>query len=129
MTSARALLACLALATTEANAEPVDVELVLAVDVSESMDRDEFCRPARRLCPALRDPAFIRAALSTTHKAPSILPLSSRGRSFIVFCGTRSQVRWRQLRKIDRVLSRGTGNAGRLAWFTNVWRTISGLSS
>ena len=42
MTSARALLACLALATTEANAEPVDVELVLAVDVSESMDRDEF---------------------------------------------------------------------------------------
>ena len=64
MTSVRALLACLALATTEANAEPVDVELVLAVDVSESMDRDEFAVQRAGYVRALRDPAFIRAALS-----------------------------------------------------------------
>ena len=64
MTAVRALLACLALATTEANAEAVDVELVLAVDVSESMDRDEFAVQRAGYVRALRDPAFIRAARS-----------------------------------------------------------------
>lgn len=61
---ARAALACLAFAIAGAHAEPVDVELVLAVDVSESMDRDEFAIQRAGYVRALRDPAFIAAAQS-----------------------------------------------------------------
>jgi hypothetical protein len=64
MIAAQVVLACLALAATEAHAEPVDVELVLAVDVSESMDRDEFAIQRAGYVRALRDPAFIAAAQS-----------------------------------------------------------------
>jgi Protein of unknown function (DUF1194) len=64
MIAARIMLACLVFAITKASAEPVDVELVLAVDVSESMDRDEFAVQRAGYVRALRDPAFIRAARS-----------------------------------------------------------------
>jgi Protein of unknown function (DUF1194) len=67
MIAVRIVLACLALAIAQANAEPVDVELVLAVDVSESMDRDEFAVQRAGYVRALRDPVFIRAA----HSGPS----------------------------------------------------------
>lgn len=64
MITAKAFLACLAFATAEAHAEPVDVELVLAVDVSESMDPNEFAIQRAGYVQALRDPAFIAAARS-----------------------------------------------------------------
>jgi hypothetical protein len=64
MIAARTVLACLAFAVAEAHAEPVDVELVLAVDVSESMDRDEFAIQRAGYAAALRHPGFIRAVLS-----------------------------------------------------------------
>jgi hypothetical protein len=54
----------LALTAAPAEAVPVDVELVLAVDVSESMDRQEFAVQRAGYVEALRDPAFIRAARS-----------------------------------------------------------------
>ncbi|MET0575015.1 MAG: DUF1194 domain-containing protein [Mesorhizobium sp.] len=64
MISARAVLACLVFAAAEARAEPVDVELVLAVDVSESMDREEFAIQRAGYVAALRAPDFIAAARS-----------------------------------------------------------------
>lgn len=42
-------------------AEPVDVELVLAVDISRSMDAEEFALQRAGYVAALRDPDFIRA--------------------------------------------------------------------
>ncbi len=54
----------LALAAAPAHATPVDVELVLAVDVSESMDGQEFAIQRAGYVEALRDPAFVRAARS-----------------------------------------------------------------
>lgn len=51
-------------AVCRADGIPVDVELVLAVDVSESMDPDEFAVQRTGYVAALRDPDFIRAALS-----------------------------------------------------------------
>jgi hypothetical protein len=69
MISRMAIVACFACALSARaaappNAVPVDVELVLAVDVSESMDRDEFVVQRAGYVRALRDPAFIRAAQS-----------------------------------------------------------------
>jgi Protein of unknown function (DUF1194) len=58
-------LGCALLAlSTPVRAVPVDVELVLAVDVSESMDPEEFAVQRAGYVAALRDPAFIRAARS-----------------------------------------------------------------
>lgn len=54
----------LALAPAQTQATPVDVELVLAVDVSESMDGQEFAIQRAGYVEALRDPAFVRAARS-----------------------------------------------------------------
>ena len=45
----------LALAAAQAHATPVDVELVLAVDVSESMDGQEFAIQRAGYVEALRD--------------------------------------------------------------------------
>jgi hypothetical protein len=69
MTKRMGIAACfggafLALTAVPAKAVAVDVELVLAVDVSESMDREEFAVQRAGYVEALRDPAFIRAALS-----------------------------------------------------------------
>jgi hypothetical protein len=47
-----------------ADAIAVDVELVLAVDVSESMDPEEFAIQRAGYAAALRHPGFIRAVLS-----------------------------------------------------------------
>jgi hypothetical protein len=57
-------LASLWPAVCRADAIPVDVELVLAVDVSESMDPEEFAVQRAGYVAALRDPDFIRAASS-----------------------------------------------------------------
>jgi hypothetical protein len=57
-------LACQSPAACRADALPVDLELVLAVDVSESMDRQEFAVQRAGYVAALRHPAFIRAVLS-----------------------------------------------------------------
>jgi hypothetical protein len=57
-------LACQWPAVCHADAIPVDAELVLAVDVSESMDPEEFAVQRAGYVAALRHPAFIRAALS-----------------------------------------------------------------
>lgn len=57
-------LACQWAAACHADTIQVDVELVLAVDVSESMDLEEFAVQRAGYVAALRHPAFIRAALS-----------------------------------------------------------------
>jgi hypothetical protein len=69
MLGALVLLSCLAcdLASPAADrpaASAVDVELVLAVDVSQSMDRDESALQRAGYLQALRDPAFIAAVRS-----------------------------------------------------------------
>lgn len=61
MGSAIALALCLGCAPVAAGYQPVDVELVLAVDVSRSMDSEEFELQRAGYVAALRDPAFVRA--------------------------------------------------------------------
>jgi hypothetical protein len=50
-----------------AGAEPVDVELVLAVDVSDSMDAEEFALQRAGYVEALRHPDFIAAVRAGLH--------------------------------------------------------------
>src|SRR6478672_3070966 len=67
MLDALSLLACLACAPASAQAEPanaVDVELVLAVDISQSMDEREFALQRAGYVEALRHPDFIKAVRS-----------------------------------------------------------------
>ncbi len=54
-------LACTSAAQAVAAPIPVDVALVLAVDISTSMDRDEFALQRAGYVDALRHPDFIRA--------------------------------------------------------------------
>ena len=58
------LLALAALAAPAARAEPVDVELVLAVDCSGSIDNDEFALQIRGYAQALTHPSVLRAIQS-----------------------------------------------------------------
>lgn len=63
------MLACLALTTPAAAADlPVDLELVLAVDVSYSMDLDEQRLQRDGYVEAFRDPEIIRAIQSGAHR-------------------------------------------------------------
>ena len=48
-------------------AEPVDVELVLAVDISRSMDSEEFALQRAGYVAALRHPDFINAVRAGIH--------------------------------------------------------------
>ncbi len=69
MLDALSLLACLACAEAAppagpANAIAVDVELVLAVDISQSMDEKEFALQRAGYVEALRHPDFIKAVRS-----------------------------------------------------------------
>jgi hypothetical protein len=48
-------------------AEPVDVELVLAVDISRSMDAEEFALQRAGYVAALRHPDFVRAVRAGQH--------------------------------------------------------------
>lgn len=75
MLDALSLLACLACAqaaplaaplAAPANAIAVDVELVLAVDISQSMDENEFALQRAGYVEALRHPDFIKAVRSGT---------------------------------------------------------------
>jgi hypothetical protein len=62
------LLLCLACdMAVPAQAEPVDVELVLAVDVSRSMDAEEFALQRAGYVEAIRHPDFIRAVEQGAH--------------------------------------------------------------
>lgn len=67
MLDALSLLACLACAPASPQAAPakaVDVELVLAVDISQSMDEREFALQRAGYVAALRHPDFIKAVRS-----------------------------------------------------------------
>ena len=69
MLDALSLLACLACAEAVVQAAPVnaiavDVELVLAVDISQSMDEREFALQRAGYVEALRHPDFIKAVRS-----------------------------------------------------------------
>lgn len=71
MLDALSLLACLACAqaaplAVPANGIAVDVELVLAVDISQSMDENEFALQRAGYVEALRHPDFIKAVRSGT---------------------------------------------------------------
>ncbi|MEL6678635.1 MAG: DUF1194 domain-containing protein [Pseudomonadota bacterium] len=66
------LTAVLALAVWPAVAEPVDVELVLAVDVSRSMDAEEQKVQRDGYVAAFRDPVVIREILSGLHGAIAV---------------------------------------------------------
>ncbi|MER9235760.1 DUF1194 domain-containing protein [Mesorhizobium sp. M0622] len=71
MLDALTLLACLACApaapvAAPADAVAVDVELVLAVDISQSMDEREFALQRAGYVAALRHPDFINAARAGT---------------------------------------------------------------
>jgi Protein of unknown function (DUF1194) len=58
------LVALIALGGRAAQAEPVDVELVLAVDCSGSIDMDEFALQIRGYAQALTHPSVLRAIRS-----------------------------------------------------------------
>jgi hypothetical protein len=61
MRSTLALLFCLGCSVPASAAEKVDVELVLAVDVSRSMDSEEFALQRAGYVEAIRHPDFINA--------------------------------------------------------------------
>jgi len=62
------LIACLGCdVAATSRAEPVDVELVLAVDASRSMDDDEFALQRAGYVEAIRDPAFLAAVRAGLH--------------------------------------------------------------
>lgn len=71
MLSSLAVLLCLTcepvLPVATAAAEPVDVELVLAVDVSGSMDFEEQALQREGYVEALKDPAFLKAVQTGIH--------------------------------------------------------------
>ena len=71
MLAALALTLCVscelpAVPAADSEADRVDLELVLAVDASNSMDREELALQRAGYVDALRDPAFISAVLSGT---------------------------------------------------------------
>lgn len=65
-------MACLAIGATGtpafAEQRPVDLELVIAVDVSGSMDREEFELQRQGYVEAIRHPEFISAVRSGAHR-------------------------------------------------------------
>ena len=73
MLAAPGLILCMiselpAIPTAGMAAGLVDVELVLAVDVSSSMDQEEFALQRAGYVNALRHPDFIKVVLSGTHR-------------------------------------------------------------
>lgn len=61
------VLAFLLATTATVRAEPVDTELILAVDVSRSMDMEEFELQRAGYVAAIRDPQFVRAIQQGMH--------------------------------------------------------------
>ena len=77
MSSLLGLLVCLSCepagaATLQAAGVPVDVELVLAVDTSRSMDMEEFALQRSGYVAALRHPEFLSAVRSGVHGRISV---------------------------------------------------------
>ena len=68
--AAVALLACLAAGT--ACAEPVDLELVLAADVSRSITEEEFVLQRRGYAAAFMDPRVLQAIQAGRHRAIAV---------------------------------------------------------
>lgn len=67
-----ALLAIALLGATPARAVPVDLELILAVDCSGSIDNDEFTLQIRGYAEALTHPSVIRAIQSGAYRAIAV---------------------------------------------------------
>jgi hypothetical protein len=67
-----ALIAIALLGAVPARAVPVDLELVLAVDCSGSIDNDEFMLQIRGYAEALTHPSVIRAIQSGTHRSIAV---------------------------------------------------------
>ena len=59
--------------------EPVDVALCLAIDVSASVDFDEFALMAGGTAAAFRDPAVVAAATSGPRRAAAVAVLTWSG--------------------------------------------------
>lgn len=73
-------------------AEPVDVELVLAVDISRSMDSEEFALQRAGYVAALRHPDFVKAVRSGRHGRIAI--------TYFEWAGTvraETEVRWQAI--------------------------------
>jgi hypothetical protein len=73
-------------------AEPVDVELVLAVDISRSMDSEEFALQRAGYVAALRHPDFVKAVRSGRHGRIALI--------YFEWAGTvraETEVRWQAI--------------------------------
>ena len=77
------MLACLALTTTAAAADlPVDLELVLAVDVSGSVDSEEARQQREGYLAAITDPAVLDAIGANFHRRIAVAYLEWAGSDF-----------------------------------------------
>jgi hypothetical protein len=74
------LFAATAHAQSFGGAVPVDLELVIAVDVSASMDRDEFVLQRGGYREAFRHPDFVRAILAGKHRRIAVTYVEWSGR-------------------------------------------------
>ena len=83
-----AVVVALALWATSAHAQgaggsiPVDLELVIAVDVSASMDREEFLLQRNGYREAIRHPDFVRAVLSGDDRRIAVTYVEWSGRTW-----------------------------------------------
>jgi hypothetical protein len=92
------LLLCLGsvLPSAAIAAEPVDVELVLAVDISRSMDAEEFALQRAGYVAALRHPDFLRAVRTGLHGRIAL--------TYFEWAGTvreETQVPWRMIDSLE----------------------------
>lgn len=95
----RTLLQCLGLAVvllspaigSRAYAQPVDLALVLAIDVSESVDADEYELQREGIARAFESPALVQAVAAGQHGAilVAVLEWSDRDRQVITVDWTR----------------------------------------
>ncbi len=74
------LSAAAAQAQNLGGAVPVDLELVIAVDVSASMDREEFLLQRSGYKEAIRHPDFVRAILAGDHRRIAVTYVEWSGR-------------------------------------------------
>jgi hypothetical protein len=82
LAAAAALSLCAGRAPAQESPLPVDLELVIAVDVSASMDREEFVLQREGYRVAIRHPDLVRAVLSGEHQRIAVAYVEWSGRGW-----------------------------------------------
>ena len=115
-----AALGLLLLAVGPASAVPVDVELVLAIDVSRSVDDEEAALQRDGYIRALNDPRVIRAIQGGPHRAISVAYVEWAAYNY-----QKTVIDWTVIKDpaSAKAFTDELARAPRLAWS---WTSISG---